>query len=98
MKLSAAELNAPARALLIALERARREKPPSALSAKQLRQNCSRSSGIEKHEFRNDDHVQRVVAELRKLGIKIRNPRNRSGYSLGSKLEAVVPDLAKAIE
>ncbi len=97
-KLSAAQLNAAEKALLIALERARRENPPRALGAKQLRLHCAACSGIEKQKFRDDAHVQLILSGLRKRGIEIPNPRNKSGYSLATELKTSVPDLAKAIE
>lgn len=95
--LRADQLSSPERAVLIALERARRESPPRALDAGELLKFCGGLPSGQRHEFRDADHVRDTVYGLRKRKIQIPNPRNKSGYALERPLEVTVPDLAASI-
>lgn len=95
--LRADQLSSPERAVLIALEQARRQSPSRALDASDIRRDCARLSNGQLHTFRDDDHVRRTIYRLRKKRIGIPNPSNKSGYSLELRLEETVPDLAASI-
>lgn len=90
----AAALNDPDRAVLIALEAARREQPPRALDGGEIRAEAKKR-GL--YVFRDARHARQTIDSLRKRGWAIPNAGNRTGFRLPIPLAQTCPDLLKLL-
>lgn len=94
-RFTAAALNGADKAVLIVLERARRETPPQARSADEIRRRA-KEAGLD--VFRDADHARRAVYSLRDRKWPIPNALNGTGYRLDLPLLELCPDLAGVLE